>query len=1501
MANGPVFPAFLRLEHEPSVTAQNSFLAEVAKLSGEVQRKFEGAFADIPKMLERSFASFRGGAANLSVDVPGLNKIAADAEFASTRLALMRDAATSLARSTGDTSTETKLYIQALRAQAVEAERNATAARDQASAFGRLQTEIDKTVSGNQRLADSYRAVYAEQAKAANYATRFQQGVNEVFAPGLDRKPKSAADSASVFTSRQNAGPTNALSGVEALRAGQASIDRAALSFTSLEQVLGRVSVKGREVSAALQEASDTAARAAEQEAQRVAQAKAEEAAAMERYAQAADKLRASLDPSVAIQQRFNAQMEEADTLLKAGAIDAATYGQAQQKATAGLQAAWASLTRTEEENIAVKRRGTSETGNVINGVRAQRVAFTQLGQQMQDVVVQTQMGTSATTIFVQQVPQMAFALSGLAESTNKTYARIGAFASFLSGGWGAAIFAAIAVLGPLAAEILGVGDAEEDAKGKTYDFAEGLNVLELSAGSAAEAMKQLSQEMRNAIAVQGDFLRTKANVAQQSVGELEGLLKSERAELEKLEARFTSVNPFEHLSVSEAYRMGALKDNIPKLQEALKGARAAQVNSDLAVAQQNALERTDPRQGVTGQYNRAVGDLNTRYRESQKNPLGAMDRDQYEAEFEKLTRERDAALEKIKDDNRKPKKNRGGKSEDERAAERAAREAERLSQFGDKAAESIQRINERFNEQPRLVDAAAQATRQLDDIIADLEKRKPAGFEKMVADAEAAKQVVQDALVRPFEELEQSSERRVTIQKLLSSGREAEAAAMQDIWRLEEQLGPLTDERKAQVIAIAKAEQDQIEALQRAQEIQSAFLDATRSVRGEVEAILGGYGKLSNLKNVFQQLRGKLLAEQLFGDVFRDLDKWVKEKTGIGSSVDMMAKETERAGGSAGKLADALDSAAARIASSGSTMAGDASLSEVNSAFDAAFPSSGRRQIGLDPLNALRVGNWSLGNETAPQTINGANDNYAVGDSEILVEGRKPTVAGNTVNNLTIERYAAVLSERVTKPLLDGFDRRLGTSLSKKLSGPLAGALEGYMTTGTGFGAVLGGLKDLKGLPKGLSEGLGKAFKGAQTGAMVSGIGNALGIKMSDTGAQIGGAIGSFIPIPGGQIIGSVIGGLLGGLFKTTKKGYAQVTNNGITTGGNKTQAAGAAQIGGSIEPALARLAEQFGADIGNYSVSIGRRSSGYIIVSASGSSRVADKNYSRNNPKDAIYDGKDEAEAARIALLNAIQDGALKGISQGAQRILQAGKDIDTQVQKALDFDNVFVRLKQYTDPVGASLDVLDKEFERLKKIFAEAGASTEEYAKLEQLYNLDRAKAVKQAAESITGSLKSLLDEITIGNDALSLSDRKAAALAKYNPLKERVKAGDVTAYDDYAAAARDLLNIQREMSGSQSDYFTLLDEVKGLTSSTIDKTKAVADASANRDSPFTSSGTTPANDNASVSNAISAQTQALLDGLGIKLDAVNSNLGSLLRKAGANLTTGGSFKLAGNGDW
>lgn len=414
-------------------------------------------------------------------------------------------------------------------------------------------------------------------------------------------------------------------------------------------------------------------------------------------------------------------------------------------------------------------------------------------------------------------------------------------------------------------------------------------------------------------------------------------------------------------------------------------------------------------------------------------------------------------------------------------------------------------------------------------------------------------------------------------------------------------------------------------------------------------------------------------------------------------------------------------------------------------------------------------------------------------------------------------------------------------------------------------------------------SAGIGTAASQLVMGNKGSGLGSAIGgILGKEAGEALGKGVGGLLGKaagPLGSIVGGVLGGALGSVFSKTKKGFAVVSNTGVTAGGNSRDLTASSRTSGTgIQAALQGIADQLGGSIGNYAVSIGKRSSGYIRVSASGSSRVADKSFAKNGGADLLYDGKDEAEAMRIALLNALQDGAIKGIREGSQRLLKAGTDIETALKKALSFEDVFKRLKSFRDPVGAALDALDLEFNRLKDIFKEAGASAAEYADLEALYGIERAKAVKAANDQVLGSLRDLQKALTIGNDAMSLRDRNAAALAVYNPLAERVKAGDKTAYDDFVKASEDLLNIQRELYGSTGAYFATQDAIKGITDKAISDQTAIDTASANRDSPFSSAA-------APMVSAVESQTDRLIDALesklGLRLDALNDNTVAMWR--------------------
>lgn len=444
-------------------------------------------------------------------------------------------------------------------------------------------------------------------------------------------------------------------------------------------------------------------------------------------------------------------------------------------------------------------------------------------------------------------------------------------------------------------------------------------------------------------------------------------------------------------------------------------------------------------------------------------------------------------------------------------------------------------------------------------------------------------------------------------------------------------------------------------------------------------------------------------------------------------------------------------------------------------------------------------------------------------------------------------------------------------------------------------YGMAFGKLARAIGIDDDKADRIGKAIGASLEGSFYGRLGASfiLGSGGNNTGASIGGALGSaalkklapdlFKSLgdfggPIGGAIGGLVGGLLGKLFGSTKAGYALVTNNGVSSGGNSTQASNASSGASNIQTGLNSIAKALGTSVGGYSVSIGSRSSGWISVSASGSSQVADKNWKKANVGgDLIYDGKDMAEALKVALKNAIQDGAIVGIRAGTQRLLAMGNDIDAQLQKAVDFEGVFTKLKSYTDPVGAALDQLNKEFSNLKTTFAEAGASAAEYADLEKLYGIERANAIKQANAQVLSSLQSLYDNLTIGDSGLSLRARTANAKAAYDPLAARVAAGDKTAYEDFAAAAQTYLELQRQMSGSTQDYFTLFNQIETLTKSTIDKETAIANAAANRDSPFSATSGTD-----SVVSAIDSQTQALIEALG----GVQSNTAQIAKLIAAN---------------
>ena len=266
------------------------------------------------------------------------------------------------------------------------------------------------------------------------------------------------------------------------------------------------------------------------------------------------------------------------------------------------------------------------------------------------------------------------------------------------------------------------------------------------------------------------------------------------------------------------------------------------------------------------------------------------------------------------------------------------------------------------------------------------------------------------------------------------------------------------------------------------------------------------------------------------------------------------------------------------------------------------------------------------------------------------------------------------------------------------------------------------------KSFPK-LGKTLGAATAGAQVGTSVDQLFKSIGIKSSKMGAQAGGAIGGAAFGPVGAIAGSILGGVLGGMLKKTKTGSAtisQIAGQGMQTAlsGNSAALKGVANtMATGLLKGLGSVAEQLGGALGgNVKVSLGMRKKDYV-VDPTGMGRTKGsgvKNF-----------GEDQAAAVAYVTQLAIQQGIVTGISAGAQTLIRAGNDLNEQVQKALKFDQVFKDLAKESDPLQASLDELSVEMEKLKGIFAEAGASAADYAQLEELYAIKQAKAVFDAA--------------------------------------------------------------------------------------------------------------------------------------------------------------------------
>jgi hypothetical protein len=491
-----------------------------------------------------------------------------------------------------------------------------------------------------------------------------------------------------------------------------------------------------------------------------------------------------------------------------------------------------------------------------------------------------------------------------------------------------------------------------------------------------------------------------------------------------------------------------------------------------------------------------------------------------------------------------------------------------------------------------------------------------------------------------------------------------------------------------------------------------------------------------------------------------------------------------------------------------------------------------------------------------------------------------------------SVEAYATAFRDDVNRAMERAGER--GSEAFKVTVISAAGAFADLIG-----GKVGGALNRFLGMVQGTPERVAQfEFIGKAIGRAVSkeqplgGISNAEKI-----GVQIGNAVATSLPyLAAAQSLSSMLGnenkkggakwGWLSPLgfavAGSTLRGSATIDGPGtLTTRGNSASRISATSAAATdAQAAIARIAEALGATVtGLGSVSIGLRKGSYRVdPTGRGITKTG---------KGAIDFGKDAEAAVRAATLDLIRDGILGGLRAGTQRLLAGAKDLDTGLAKALKFEGVFVRLKEFTDPVGAAVDALNKRFEDLKRIFTEAGAAAEDFAKLEELYGLERADAIKSAGQSTISALKDLIEDLKTGDNGLSLRDRLANARATYDPLAADIRSGKTGDAAAFAEAARNMIDLQRQLSGSQQSYFDLHNEVIALSNQAI-RAAGTGVPGAGLPSPFDRPGSIAPGGDMHVVGALDRLEQAVVGAitgtldqtLNGQLNAVNRNLGHVI---------------------
>ena len=962
-----------------------------------------------------------------------------------------------------------------------------------------------------------------------------------------------------------------------------------------------------------------------------------------------------------------------------------------------------------------------------------QRAAYQQLGFQVQDVFQQFALGINPLVILAQQGGQVTSAFALMGEGVGAQQTKFTRFMTFLSGPWGAAILGAVTIGGLLIQSLFEQGEAVEEVTLASDGLAEAQTVLAKIFDTSTGAIKANTESLRLNAMAQAMNLKAKALADRQEANNT----------IDGVGLSFGRLFRFDSESINDPVGRTRREQNSARaLQGALDNYRRGNLNSTQAF---EIIQRID----VTG--------LNTTQIEAINALTKLVGADASETTADKILRSIDTG---VLDPSFRTEGPKGRTPPKDTSAEKAAREAQRLLDFTDAAEERVQRINEQFNEQPRLLDQAAKASRELDDIQKDVEKRlkdQPDKVKELTAAIKDARGAVDDALLRPFREMEEAGDRQLEQMMLILQGREAEAEALQRIQQFEERNGAMTIEQREAILAQVEAEREINILIEERNRKLSIYLTTIDDARGALEDLLSGGNVgdfLDNLQTSFRRLQSRIITEQIFGPIEREMQDFLNGRVGLKAQSELLAQDLEKPRMPSVRLAKAMDDAADKIAQA-----------------------------------AYRIANPGL-------VVAGASDapeGKLADDGTIVVQAE----SRNPITDPTAQEYFDKLIDRMIGGIAKSLDSALGIKFFAGLQGVLSGALSGYVQAGP-VGAALGALKEVKGLPESITKTLGGAFDGAVAGYRNSQIMDALGIGNSKTGATLGGALGAATGIPGGDIIGSIAGGLIGQALKPTKRGSATITSvdgKASSRGNDQERTQASLGLAGSVQQRLRQIAEEFDAEIGSFAVSIGQRGKNFR-VDTSGSGKTKTK-------RGAIDFGQDEEAAVAFALRDAISDGAIKGLSAAIQKALNSNPDVDKAIKEALKVRDVEDLLEGIGGKIRKEVRDFDRQADERLRIAREYGFDILE---IERINAEERSKLIESILEDRVGALQDLLNDLVFGDLAEgTLSERRQRLLEEISKAEADAAKGVDGAADRLADLNRRLIQLSRDAYGTAGSEY------------------------------------------------------------------------------------------------